>query len=160
MFAELQNKRSERKRRSTANPQFSYNHFEPEVRVCGVLELLLLFTPYSSSYTFLFLLCVVFWWCFVCLICAWCMLVTDFVTFMFHWWFLLTEVQTFWVWTTKKHTCNVIIFYQFCINSRRFGRNVVISYFITGSLQFCRGCELFYFLVTITQGQVPVTNWL
>lgn len=27
---ELQNKRSERKRRSTANPQFSYNHFEPE----------------------------------------------------------------------------------------------------------------------------------
>ncbi len=30
-FTELQNKRSERKRRSTANPQFSYGHFEPEV---------------------------------------------------------------------------------------------------------------------------------
>ncbi|KAI0228293.1 PHD finger protein 21A [Lamellibrachia satsuma] len=36
---ELQNKRSERKRRSTANPQFSYNHFEPE-RKRGVVNYL------------------------------------------------------------------------------------------------------------------------
>ena len=37
VFAEIQNKRNERKRRSTANPQFAYGHFEPEV--CFMLKI-------------------------------------------------------------------------------------------------------------------------
>ena len=55
-FADLQNKRSERKRRSTANPQFSYGHFEPEVSNC-VCVCVISLAPLLVTLLFLSIFC-------------------------------------------------------------------------------------------------------